>query len=79
MTSAQFETLRLYLIMGVIVLRLLLMPMYLQSYLNKAYYKMEEIKQYSGKISNVNLQKTVTFIFYYLCVVGFCSLVEVKI
>jgi len=69
MTSTQFETLRLYMIAAVVILRLLLMPKYLQSYLNKAYYKMEEIKQYSGKISNMDLQKSVTFIFYYLCVV----------
>ncbi len=51
------------------MLRLILMPKYLQSYLNKAYYKLEEIKQEAGKITNLDLQRSVTFIFYYLCVV----------
>ena len=69
MTTAQFETFRLYFILGVILLRLSLMPRYLQSYLNKAYQKMEELKLEAGKISNIDMQKSVAFIYYYLCVV----------
>ena len=69
MTSVQFETMRLYLILAVLALRLSLMPSYLQSYLNKAYHRMEELKQEAGRISNVDLQRSVAFIFYYLCVV----------
>ncbi len=69
MTNEQFETLRLYLLIGVILLRMSLMPTLLQSYLNKAYHKMEAMKQEAGRISNIDLQKSVTFIFYYLCVV----------
>lgn len=60
---------RLYLVLSVVLLRLVLMPAYLQSYLNKAYHKMEEMKQEAGRISNIDLQKSVAFIFYYLCVV----------
>lgn len=70
MTEDQFETLRLLLVIAVIGLRLALMPRYLQSYLNMAYHKMEDMKQEAGKISNVDLQKMVARIFYYLCVVS---------
>lgn len=69
MTSEQFESVRLYLVVAVLVFRLIMMPKYLQSYLNMAYHKMEEMKQEAGKISNVDLQKQIARIFYYLCVV----------
>ena len=71
MTSEQFESARLYLVVAVLVFRLIMMPRYLQSYLNMAYHKMEEMKQEAGKISNVDLQKQIARIFYYLCVVRF--------
>ena len=45
------------------------MKKYLQTYLNIAYYKIEEMKQEAGRISNLDLQKTVARVFYYLCVV----------
>jgi len=70
MTSEQFESVRLYLVVAVLVFRLIMMPKYLQSYLNMAYHKMEEMKQEAGKISNVELQKQIARIFYYLCVVS---------
>ena len=71
MTSEQFESVRLYLVVAILVFRLIMMPRYLQSYLNMAYHKMEEMKQEAGKISNVDLQKQIARIFYYLCVVRF--------
>ena len=70
MTSTQFETMRIYLVLGTILLRLTVMSRYLQSYLNVAFYKVEEMKQEAGKISNVDLQKMVARVFYYLCVVS---------
>lgn len=70
MTSCQFESLRLYLLLGIVLFRLALMPKYLQSYLNVAYHKLEEIKQEVGRISNIELQQTITRVFYYLCVVS---------
>lgn len=51
------------------VYRLLLMPRYLQVYLNLAYDKVNDLKQEAGKISNVDLQRMVARVFYYLCVV----------
>ena len=37
--------------------------------LNQTYYRTAELKQEAGKISNVELQRLVARIFYYLCVV----------
>jgi len=69
LTSEQFETVRLYTVVLVLFFRLIMMPTYLQSYLNMAYHKLEELKQEAGKISNVELKKSVVRVFYYLCVV----------
>ena len=56
--------------MAVIAFRFIMMPNYLQSYLNLAYQKMEEMKLEAGKISNIDLQKSLSRVFYYLCVVS---------
>jgi len=69
LTVEQFETIRLYTVVAVLAFRLAMMPIYLQSYLNMAYHKMEELKQEAGKISNVDLKKSIVRVFYYLCVV----------
>ena len=61
---------RLYTVVLVLFFRLIMMPTYLQSYLNMAYHKLEELKQEAGKISNVELKKSVVRVFYYLCVVS---------
>lgn len=52
-----------------VVLRIALMPVYLQAYLNLAYQRLEEQKKEAGRITNVELQKKISSIFYYLCVV----------
>lgn len=64
-----FETLRLLVVLFVVILRFCLLPIYLQSYLNIAYDKVEDLKKEAGRITNVELQKKVSSIFYYLCVV----------
>merc|ERR1712128_197432 len=69
MSSAQFETMRLYLVALTVLYRLVIMPSYLQAYLNLAYDKIQELKQETGKISNLDLQRRVIRVFYYLCVV----------
>lgn len=45
------------------------MPIYLQAYLNIAHDRVEEQKKEAGRITNIDLQKKVASIFYYLCVV----------
>jgi len=69
MSPAQFETMRLYLVALTVLYRLVIMPSYLQAYLNLAYDKIQELKQETGKISNLDLQRRVIRVFYYLCVV----------
>ena len=87
MTAESFETMRLGLVSLTILYRLLIMPRYLQAYLNIAYDKVTrlflslgtitkpvceqvaELKQEAGKISNLDLQRKVVRVFYYLCVV----------
>jgi len=69
LTSEQFETARLFLVCLTVLYRLVIMPTYLQAYLNLAYDKVRELKQEAGKISNTDLQKRVVRVFYYLCVV----------
>lgn len=69
-TENQFESFRLIMILVVVLLRLAVMPTYLQSYLNIAFYKMEELKQEAGKINNLEMQRRVARVFYYLCVVS---------
>ena len=56
-------------VIAVVLFRLAVMPRYLQSYLNMAYDKLEELKQEAGKISNIDLQKMVARVFYYTAVV----------
>lgn len=60
---------RLGLVIVAVVLRIALMPIYLQAYLNLAYHRLEEQKKEAGRITNIELQKKISSIFYYLCVV----------
>ncbi|XP_059613464.1 transmembrane protein 161B [Phlebotomus argentipes] len=69
MTPHAFETTRLILVVIVVVLRFVLMPFYLQAYLNLAHQRIEDQKKEVGRITNVDLQRKVASIFYYLCVV----------
>lgn len=46
-----------------VILRLSLMPVYLQAYLNLAYDRLEEQKKEAGRITNIELQKKVIEIF----------------
>ncbi|XP_031617935.1 transmembrane protein 161B isoform X2 [Contarinia nasturtii] len=69
LTPQAFDLIRFLLIIIAVVLRLVLMPIYLQAYLNLAYDRLEEQKKEAGRITNVDLQKKIASIFYYLCVV----------
>lgn len=69
MTPETFESVRLLAIIFSVVLRMCLMPIYLQAYLNLAYDRVEDQKKEAGRITNKEFQQKVTSIFYYLCVV----------
>ncbi|KDR24097.1 transmembrane protein 161B [Zootermopsis nevadensis] len=69
LTEHAFETMRLIMIVAAVLLRLALMPTYLQAYLNMAYHRIQEQKKEAGRITNIELQKKIAAVFYYLCVV----------
>lgn len=60
MSTNAFETMRLLLVIITVVMKLALMPVYLQSYLNLAYERVEEQKKESGKISNQEYKRNVS-------------------
>lgn len=68
--DAQFDALRLIVVVVMCFIRLLLMPLFLQSHLNMAHEKVERLKKESGRISSLELQKMVARVFYYLCMVA---------
>ncbi|GFN80864.1 transmembrane protein 161b-like [Plakobranchus ocellatus] len=70
MYEDQFDGFRLVLILAMCMLRLLLMPLFMQSHLNLAHEKIEKMKKESGRINNVELQRMVARVFFYLCVVA---------
>lgn len=60
MTTSAFESMRLIAIIVAVLLKCVLMPMYLQSYLNLAMQRLENQKKEAGRITNVDLQKKVS-------------------
>lgn len=62
MTAARFESMRLIIIIAAVLLRIVLMPIYLQSYLNLAIQRLEVQKKEAGRITNIDLQKKVCII-----------------
>ena len=60
MSDSTFDSMRLWLCLGLSVLRLLSAPSCFQAYLNLAQTKMESLKKEAGRISNVELKKRVT-------------------
>lgn len=65
-----FEVVRLSLIVLLFVLRLVLMPPHMQAHLNLAYEHVQRMKKETGRISNLDLQRMIARVFYYLCVVA---------
>uniref|UniRef100_A0A8C4X790 Transmembrane protein 161B n=1 Tax=Erpetoichthys calabaricus TaxID=27687 RepID=A0A8C4X790_ERPCA len=70
MTEATYDTLRLWIIILLCVLRLAMMRHHLQAYLNLAKKSVDKMKKEAGRIKTVDLQKMVARVFYYLCVIA---------
>eukprot|EP00063_Salmo_salar_P053008 XP_014027843.1 PREDICTED: transmembrane protein 161B-like isoform X3 [Salmo salar] len=70
MTEETYDTLRLWTVLLLCVLRLAMMRHHLQAYLSLAQKGVEQMKKEAGRISTVDLQKMVARIFYYLCVIA---------
>lgn len=79
MTAARFESMRLIIIIAAVLLRIILMPIYLQSYLNLAIQRLEVQKKEAGRITNIDLQKKIAAVYYYLCVVALQFVVPIII
>ncbi|XP_051969642.1 transmembrane protein 161B-like isoform X2 [Xyrauchen texanus] len=70
MSEKTYDTLRLWVILLLCVLRLAMMRHHLQAYLNLAQKCILQMKKEAGRISTVDLQKMVARVFYYLCVIA---------
>jgi len=67
-TVDQFESMRLWASLVPAFLRLFTVYSHLQAYLNIAYDKVKEMNKEGGRITNIELQRMVAQIFFYLCV-----------
>uniref|UniRef100_A0A3Q2P426 Transmembrane protein 161B n=1 Tax=Fundulus heteroclitus TaxID=8078 RepID=A0A3Q2P426_FUNHE len=70
MSEQAYDTLRLWVIILMCVLRLAMMRHHLQAYLNLAQKGVDQMKKEAGRISTVDLQKMIARVFYYLCVIA---------
>ncbi|KAK9881000.1 hypothetical protein WA026_014343 [Henosepilachna vigintioctopunctata] len=69
LTNEAFDAFRVLAITIAMSLKLILMPWYLQAYLDMAYHRTEEQKKEAGRTTNIDFQKKISAVFYYLCVV----------
>ncbi|KAA0191171.1 hypothetical protein HAZT_HAZT006018, partial [Hyalella azteca] len=70
LSAEAFSTVRVVCVLVTCALRLLVLPVYLQAYLDMARAKLEEQRTHAGKTTNKNIQRQVASVFYYLCVVA---------
>ncbi|KAJ8919090.1 hypothetical protein NQ315_012075 [Exocentrus adspersus] len=69
LADSAFDSLRIIAIVTTMCLKIILMPWYLQAYLDMAYHRVEEQKKEAGRITNIEFQKKIAAVFYYLCAV----------
>lgn len=69
MSEDTFDTLRLWIIILLCVLRLAMMRHHLQAYLNLAQKSVDQMKKEAGRISMVDLQKMVSMVALRLYIV----------
>ncbi|KAF2367778.1 Transmembrane protein 161A/B [Trinorchestia longiramus] len=70
LSADSFGTVRVVCVLVACALRLVVLPVYLQAYLDMARIKLEEQRSHAGKTTNKNIQRQVASVFYYLCVVA---------
>lgn len=76
MSEDTFDTIRLWIIILLCILRLAMMRHHLQAYLNLAQKNVDQMKKEVGRISMVELQKMVSVVALWLCI---CSVSAVQI
>ncbi|WAR07801.1 T161B-like protein [Mya arenaria] len=69
MTESVFDNFRIFMFVILCIIRILLLPIHVQSHLNMAYDKVQSIRKESGRISNVDLKKMIARVFYFIIVV----------
>uniref|UniRef100_UPI00398F1E9D transmembrane protein 161A isoform X2 n=1 Tax=Pristiophorus japonicus TaxID=55135 RepID=UPI00398F1E9D len=69
MSDPMFDTVRLWIIVGICVLRLAMTRYHLQAYLNLAEKWVELMKKEAGNITIIEIQRKISRVFCYLCVV----------
>lgn len=70
MNESMFEMWRIGLVVIFIFLRFSLLIPHLQSHLNVAYIRLENMKKETGRVNSIDIQKMIARVFYYLCVVA---------
>ncbi|XP_014823263.1 PREDICTED: transmembrane protein 161A [Poecilia mexicana] len=78
-SSAAFDSMRLWIIVALCALRLVLTRYHLQAYLNLAQKWVEQMKKEAGRIAAIDIQRKVTRVFCYLTVVTLQYLVPILI
>uniref|UniRef100_A0A3Q2R0T3 Transmembrane protein 161A n=1 Tax=Fundulus heteroclitus TaxID=8078 RepID=A0A3Q2R0T3_FUNHE len=76
-SSAAFDSVRLWIIVALCALRLGLTRYHLQAYLNLAQKWVEQMKKEAGRIAAVDIQRKVTRVFCYLTIVTLQYLVPI--
>lgn len=76
-SSAAFDSMRLWIIVVLCLLRLALTRYHLQAYLNLAQKWVEQMKKEAGRIAAIDIQRKVTRVFCYLTVVTLQYLVPI--
>ncbi|XP_051894104.1 transmembrane protein 161A [Pristis pectinata] len=69
MSDSMYDTMRLWMILGLCALRLLMTRYHLQAYLNLAERWVEQMRKEAGYISMIEIQRKISRVFCYLCVV----------
>ncbi|KAM7410212.1 hypothetical protein PAMA_001588 [Pampus argenteus] len=75
--SAVFDSMRLWIIVVLCVLRLALTRYHMQAYLNLAQKWVEQMKKEAGRIAAIDIQRKVTRVFCYLTVVTLQYLIPI--
>ncbi|XP_072173682.1 transmembrane protein 161B-like [Diadema setosum] len=70
MSDETFDIVRFSFIPAFALLRISLMTVHLQAYLNMAQERFDQMRKEAGRINSLELQKKVIRVFYYLCVVA---------
>jgi len=70
MTEDVFENFRIFMFVLMCITRVGLLSTHVQSHLNLAYVKVLNLQKESGRITNVELRKLITSVFYFVIVVA---------